>query len=128
MRFWEDAEPTPVATTTVDPVETTIDNKVEVNFVFCTEPGDGVELSAATCSPVSIRDDTKVFIQLANGEPITVDGFETVKTGFKIAIDAGDTVMVVSIENRHFDAVTFGEATLQLDQVSEPRTVYLPIP
>jgi hypothetical protein len=127
VRFWEESESPPMPTTSDVPTEPTTNNTVEINFVFCTEPEDGLELTATTCSPVPIRDDSKVFIQLANGEPITIDGFETVKTGFKITIDAGDTVMAISIENQFFPPITFGGSTLKLEQVSETRTVYLPI-
>lgn len=127
VRFWQEPVIPPVASQTIEPVGTPVDKSVEINFVFCREPDDGAELNAGNCTPLAIRDDSTVHVQLAMGAPIVIDGFRDVKTGFKIRIDSGDTVMAISIENDYFPTTTFGESTLRLEKVSQPRTVYLPL-
>lgn len=141
VRFWDDgvvpteetqdvslASSTEASPTELPPtVESTPAPKVEINFVFCHESPDAVELNSATCSPALIRSDSRVSVQMAKGDPVTIDGFEDVRTGFKVALDSGDTIIAVSIENDYFDPITFSGASLGLEDVQEPRTVYLPI-
>lgn len=118
-----DTPTTPTATTAVAKTDT----NVELNFVFCAAPKDGVALTSENCSPLGIRRDSSVYVQMANGDPITIDGFEGVNTGFKIKIDSGDTVIAISIENPYFSPIIFGESLLNLKEVSESKTVYLPL-
>jgi hypothetical protein len=127
LRFWEDTVALATVAPTIEPTVDPAENQVEINFVFCDQSNDGTKLTADVCTPLAIRRDSKVYIQMANGSPITIDGFPDVNTGFKITMDSGDTVMAVSIENPYFSPITFGESTLKLQQVAESRTVYLPL-
>lgn len=107
--------------------ESTAESDIEITFVFCNQPDDGTVLTAETCTPLAIRRDSKVYVQVAKGAPTTIDGFPDINTGFKMKMDRGDTVVALSIENPYFTTITFGQATLKLEQVTESRTVYLPL-